>query len=732
MKKALFMKKALLLVAAACVGISVGAQTTRVTVPVEGKYYRVVSANAAFANSQPAAVKAIYHNFSNDALAWANFDGNSASYYWTFTPGTDEGTYKMQNVFSGYAPQNVSNTGSIKAVADVNTVTVSDLGDDMVDIAVNVTANHKHLHANGHNNGAGMSGNICTWTTSANKGSASSWYIEEVNESEVLAAVVASFQAVALPDFCKTDEYKAIAADHSSATIAQIVAAYRESKAAFAAAAPVAGRYYYIKPVAAADKYVTLPKQDSSFKVEAVEGDDFAKCVWLYTKQNKMFNVQSGMRFGQTYNAQSAYAAADAIAIGTDAYGFTMRSSNRYAHFSTTQDFVNRCMNAETDGTHSWTFVPAPLKQVIKAYINYGKANAGKLGAPTAAVIAAAEALIADESATDAQLEAMLSRIEYEREVPVAGNAYVRVVNMAGNPFVVSASASSFVVPANAANNDILFYNQSEHLISYASGRAPKLSGNQLTAVTDVDGEATAAAITFKGQRQNRLYLDFTGGNRHLYGDGTNIGAGDFAPVANQNKDFGYTFEVVPVESLPVTLSENGYATFVAGVNTVVPDDVKAYRIVLNHATGVADYYEVSASVPANTPVLLKGTTGATVNVAIDLSEVATLSDESAAANHMGHALHARSVAEGENVYALSGNTFTKVNEGEAVNGAFVVTDAADAANSYQLSDTPTLGISEINADKADNGAIFDLQGRRLAAPVKGINIIGGRKVLVR
>ncbi len=41
-------------------------------------------------------------------------------------------------------------------------------------------------------------------------------------------------------------------------------------------------------------------------------------------------------------------------------------------------------------------------------------------------------------------------------------------------------------------------------------------------------------------------------------------------------------------------------------------------------------------------------------------------------------------------------------------------------------------GISEITAADGAASAIFDLQGRRLSAPVKGINIINGRKVLVK
>lgn len=49
------------------------------------------------------------------------------------------------------------------------------------------------------------------------------------------------------------------------------------------------------------------------------------------------------------------------------------------------------------------------------------------------------------------------------------------------------------------------------------------------------------------------------------------------------------------------------------------------------------------------------------------------------------------------------------------------------------LGATSSTGISEIAAESpAANGAIYDLQGRRLAAPARGLNIINGRKVLVK
>lgn len=45
---------------------------------------------------------------------------------------------------------------------------------------------------------------------------------------------------------------------------------------------------------------------------------------------------------------------------------------------------------------------------------------------------------------------------------------------------------------------------------------------------------------------------------------------------------------------------------------------------------------------------------------------------------------------------------------------------------------TSEASIKEITTEAAGNGAVYDLQGRRLSAPVRGINITDGRKFLVR
>ena len=41
-------------------------------------------------------------------------------------------------------------------------------------------------------------------------------------------------------------------------------------------------------------------------------------------------------------------------------------------------------------------------------------------------------------------------------------------------------------------------------------------------------------------------------------------------------------------------------------------------------------------------------------------------------------------------------------------------------------------GIYDVSADESASSAVFSLSGQRLSAPRKGLNIIGGKKVMVK
>ncbi len=140
----------------------------------------------------------------------------------------------------------------------------------------------------------------------------------------------------------------------------------------------------------------------------------------------------------------------------------------------------------------------------------------------------------------------------------------------------------------------------------------------------------------------------------------------------------------------------------------------------------------------------------------ITLPEGVELNDHESAAGHQMtitrivdvEAAAARRVAPVDGVHTITATDFDEnksvelegLEEGkykiEAPAGMFLVNGKSSAAVSRSFtvhSDGSTTGVKEISAEAA-NGVqvIFDLQGRRLSAPIKGVNIINGKKVLVK
>lgn len=75
--------------------------------------------------------------------------------------------------------------------------------------------------------------------------------------------------------------------------------------------------------------------------------------------------------------------------------------------------------------------------------------------------------------------------------------------------------------------------------------------------------------------------------------------------------------------------------------------------------------------------------------------------------------------------------------EGKNIQIGFKYTSTSEAAGTWEIknfkvsTDNPT-SINKIEADKVSDGAIYNLSGQRLSKPAKGINIIGGKKVVVK
>lgn len=198
------------------------------------------------------------------------------------------------------------------------------------------------------------------------------------------------------------------------------------------------------------------------------------------------------------------------------------------------------------------------------------------------------------------------------------------------------------------------------------------------------------------------------------------------------------------VDSIPVKLNGYGYATFYCPVNVVVPTGVTAYTIGYNDsltATTVIHTYEAGSVVPGGTAVLLSSDgdiTSSYINF--------TITDDEGTESNTYLVGEVYTYAPGSGAYyILSGDKFYKVSISEDdtsvnyINGSKAFLDASSASTSAQLSLSSILSDGEvtgvgslIESALADDAPYYDLQGRRVNNPARGIYIRNGRKVYVK
>lgn len=201
-----------------------------------------------------------------------------------------------------------------------------------------------------------------------------------------------------------------------------------------------------------------------------------------------------------------------------------------------------------------------------------------------------------------------------------------------------------------------------------------------------------------------------------------------------------YQLTIKGATSIPLTFNDEGhYAATTLPVAVSVPAGAHVYKVVGCEGTA-AKLQEISGTIPANTPFVIYESS----LTQIDLPVVA----EAAAADEVADA---PSVLRGypTRVTGLAANSYFAF---DAATKSFVKSSAtsvgigvpyilandlpglADDAASITLPADPTTAIREVQAADSTpiRHGIYDLQGRRLSAPVRGFNIIDGRKVYVK
>lgn len=209
-----------------------------------------------------------------------------------------------------------------------------------------------------------------------------------------------------------------------------------------------------------------------------------------------------------------------------------------------------------------------------------------------------------------------------------------------------------------------------------------------------------------------------------------NSGSTLFSCYATASQSPVYLYE--KVESFvptvqTVTVTDAGYATFVAEKNLEIPTDVLVEVFAVTVEGSYASLQPIVGNIPAGEAVLVKASAGDYNFLSAQTADPIRVNKLVAATTDV--------VADGTQ-YVLangaSGIGFYQATPGSTIPAgkAYLVVTAAGVKPFYGFEDDAT-GIEMVNGQSSMvNDPIFNLAGQRLQKMQRGINIIGGKKIL--
>ena len=356
------------------------------------------------------------------------------------------------------------------------------------------------------------------------------------------------------------------------------------------------------------------------------------------------------------------------------------------------------------------------------------------------AIIAFRNAIEAVTTPTPAEVEAKTAELEaviasFQLNLPVAGK-YYRILAVEGwnddarylgaQNSTAKGGRAEFVATADANS---IFYFDGSNLVSYVSGYY-LVSNSNFAGYNGVQTSGTKFAFHAASNNLVGAYnISFNDGNRWLYCHQSN-----YTDAGGRGTQNGYCFNIEEVETLPVTVSAAGYATFYAPVAVTVPAGVTAHTVTINGEW--ATLSEALTVIPAETGVVLAGE--GSHDLAITTTDATVESDLEGTVAATYIAKDAYVLSTGENGVGFYGAILNQQSNTAFLNNShkaylYVASEGAEAASYSFRFGEGTTGISEVKGESGNAKAIYDLTGRRvenITAP--GIYIINGVKVLVK
>lgn len=231
-------------------------------------------------------------------------------------------------------------------------------------------------------------------------------------------------------------------------------------------------------------------------------------------------------------------------------------------------------------------------------------------------------------------------------------------------------------------------------------------------------------------------------------GDAT-IGKPVVVKVNNSNmSDFSLTNELCELkkssndliisQAYTLAVSDAKAATLVLPFASIIPSGVSAYTLNYTAGNGSVKATEVETTLPANTPVLVNAETGTYrfETTAESGTAIATGSDAVTSGALTG-VFTKTTVPSGSYILTLKdGKVGFRTVDGltnyvEAYR-AYLTADDVAAPSFLNIEFGGTTGISQIENGESEIENYYDLQGRRVLQPTRGLYIVNGKKVIVK
>lgn len=205
------------------------------------------------------------------------------------------------------------------------------------------------------------------------------------------------------------------------------------------------------------------------------------------------------------------------------------------------------------------------------------------------------------------------------------------------------------------------------------------------------------------------------------------------------NTDAGNYWQFIKVTEVPLTIDANDYTTLCLPFNVQLPEGsaVKAYYA--SQAAGdVLNLTEITGIIPANQGVILQNTgdAEAVINLIITTDEATTITGnklEGVTAKREGYTkLNNYVLAAKNGTTGFYKANFTAITANKAYLPVANVQNAQGVMMAFSFGDEVT-GIDNVNAAAPAAKKYYDLQGRRVLYPAKGIFVTeDGQKVLFK